>query len=140
MLSIHAHLNCPLLRVRRLRRRRVDVLALLEEAETKHAAGEPLPVIVAALGGSVPYSYGYPSQAESCVIVLVEPAVAILFGGRLPACHATLAGAAVAATRIRLVRCLYDGRYSLEGQKIRARAELLHAADRAHIRFRTTGQ
>ena len=140
MIVIHAHgAACPLLRMRRLRTRRVQELSVVETVADRYAAGDPLPVVAATHGGTVSSGYSWRCETESVVVVLVEPEVAVLFGGRLPACHATLAGAAVAATGLGDIRCLYDGRYTQSARKQRARRALARAADAAVVRFKLTG-
>tara|TARA_R100000306_G_C4326668_1_gene118039 strand:+ start:380 stop:718 length:339 start_codon:yes stop_codon:yes gene_type:complete len=111
----------------------------VDAAEIRYRNGAELPVIEIGNGGSVAFGYGYPAETEACLVVLVQPHVAILFGGRLPACHVSNAGAAVAATGMPGIRCLFDGRYSSEQKKLRAKIDLLDQADRVHLRFKLTG-
>jgi len=140
VLLIHAHGSaCPLLRRRRLRHRRVHELGVLAEAEKLLAGGGEYPIVTTAHGGAVAHAYGWPAETEVAVVVLLEPEVAILFGGRVRANAVTAAGAAVAATRIGLVRGLYDGRYKKREGHDRALAALVDESERVLLRYRLVG-
>jgi hypothetical protein len=131
--------ECPLLRPRRLRHRRVDELRVLVEAEDRLAAGEACPIVVAAHGGGVAHAYRWPAETEVAVVVLLEPDLAVLWGGRVRACGVTAGGAAVAATKIEAVRAIYDGRYTRAEAKARGFHALIAEAELVRTRVHLTG-